>query len=159
MEQFPHVDDFDFYTVIKVIDKNRVVVEWNSWILPFHLSMKYNWYFRYRMALLQVKYPRFEASIYNGKRLKKQPDLEKNMTNKIRAAKSKVTEMKNKLEKAKSKATSELFGIEQEPIVINYKEKIKIKEAEVIELQNMSVKEFYEKFKDRFPDVDLSKIE
>ena len=49
-------------------------------------------------------------------------------------------------------------NIENEPIVIDFKKRIQNKEDELKELQNMSIKEFYTKFKDRFPEVDLNKI-
>lgn len=123
MEQFPHVNDMEFWTVIKVYDKNRIVIEWLSWSLPFDLAMKYKWYHKYRHALLQIKYPRFEVITYEGKTLKEEPELQKNLDNKIRSAKAKVTELKNKLARARLLASNELFGIEDEPIVIAFKKK------------------------------------
>ena len=158
MEIFPHVNDMEFWTVIKVLNKDRTVLEWKSWSLPFELAIKYKWYFKYRHALLQIKYPKLEVITYEGKTIKKEPELQKNIDNKIRAAKAKVSELKNKLARAKLFAQNELFGIDNEPIVIEFKKRISDREKDLEELQNMSVKDFYLKFKDRYPDVDVNKI-
>lgn len=158
MEHFPHVDDMEFWTVIKVYGDNRTIVEAYSWSLPFQLAMKYKWYHRYRHALLQVKYPKFEVVTYTGKTLKEIPNLQKNLDNKIRAAKSKITELKNKLARARVAASNELFGIEDEPLVIEFKKKIEARENDLLELEQMSIKDFYTKFKSRYPDIDINKL-
>ena len=158
MELFPNTDDLTYYTVIKVYDKNRNIIKAFSWQLPFHLSVKYNWYFKYRHALLQVKYPKFEVTTYSGRFLKKEPELQKNLDNKIRKQKGTITGLKNKLERARELASNELFGIEEEPIVIEFKKKIAKNEQELIDLQNISIKDFYTKFSHRYPDVDINKL-
>lgn len=43
------------------------VVEYMEWVnLPFDVRLKWDWYFRYRAALLQVKYPKMLVDIAWG---------------------------------------------------------------------------------------------
>jgi hypothetical protein len=99
---------------IKVINQKRETVEFLSWSgLKWELRLKYDWYFKYRAALLQVKYPRFEVQTYWGNEPATGKTLEEIRQGKIRSKKSKITEYKNKLKKAESNWVS-LFPIEDD---------------------------------------------
>ena len=107
------VSDVVQWSNIKVINK-REIVEFQSWSgLKWKLRLKYDWYFKYRAALLQVKYPKFEVQTYWGNEPATGKTLEEIRNAKIRAKKSKITEYKNKLEKAKT-TWSSLFPIEDD---------------------------------------------
>ena len=107
------VSDVVHWFNIKVINK-REIVEFQSWSgLKWKLRLKYDWYFKYRAALLQVKYPKFEVQTYWGNEPATGKTLEEIRNAKIRAKKSKITEYKNKLEKATT-TWSSLFPIEDD---------------------------------------------
>ena len=107
------VSDVVHWFNIKVINK-REIVEFQSWSgLKWKLRLKYDWYFKYRAALLQVKYPKFEVQTYWGNEPATGKTLEEIRNAKIRAKKSKITEYKNKLEKTKT-TWSSLFPIEDD---------------------------------------------
>jgi hypothetical protein len=113
---------------IKVIDQKRHTVEFISWSgLKWGLRLKYDWYFKYRAALLQVKYPKMEVQITWGNENATGKTLEEIRQDKIRAKKSKITQYKNKLEKAKANWKS-IYPIED---FIEYKRAVnKIKSLE-----------------------------
>ncbi|MCP9763818.1 hypothetical protein [Lacihabitans soyangensis] len=116
---------------IKVIDEKRKVVEFVCWDgLKWQLRLKYDWYFKYRAALLQVKYPRLEVNCYWGNEPATGKTLEEIRLDKIRAKKSKITQYRNKLEKAKANWTS-LFAIEDDVDYQRAVEKIKRLEFEL----------------------------
>jgi hypothetical protein len=129
-----NVSDVVHWYNIKVMNNKREVVEFLFWSgLRWELRIKYNWYFQYRAALLQVKYPKFEINSYWGNEPAKGKTLEEIRENKIRAKKSKITEYKNKLKKAELNWSS-LFPIEED---IDYKkavEKIKRMEFELLSI-------------------------
>jgi len=109
-----NVSDVVHWYSIKVIDQNRTIVEFLSWSgLKWDLRLKYNWYFRYRAALLQVKYPRFEVQVYWGNEPATGKTLEEIRQSKLKAKKAKITGYKNKLEKAKANWSS-IFPIEDD---------------------------------------------
>lgn len=115
------VSDVVHWFTIKVINHRREIVEFLSWSgLKWELRLKYDWYFKYRAALLQVKYPKFEVQTYWGKEMATGKTLEEIRQAKIRAKKSKITEYKNKLKKAELNWSS-LFPIEDD---IDYKKAV-----------------------------------
>lgn len=87
------------YVIISVREKqNYPLVEHYEWHdLPFDLRIKYDWYFKYRAALLQVKYPKHYVEFRFGHVDATGPDIAKALQNRIRAKRSKITEYKNKL--------------------------------------------------------------
>lgn len=116
---------------IKVIDEKREVVEFVCWDgLKWQLRLKYDWYFKYRAALMQVKYPKLEVQYHWGNKPATGKTLEEIRLYKIKAKKSKITQYKNKLEKAKANWTS-LFAIEDDPDYQRAVEKIKRLEFEL----------------------------
>ena len=116
---------------IKVINHNRDIIEFLSWSgLKWELRLKYDWYFKYRAALLQVRYPKLEVQVHWGNEPATGKTLEEMRQSKIRAKKSKITQYKNKLDRAKQ-SWSSLFPIEDD---VDYKravEKINRLEAEL----------------------------
>jgi len=104
------------WVVIKVWDKlGDNVLELMRWDdLPWNTRVKFNWYFTYRAALLQVKYPKAIIDHRwgnNGNERTPEQDLQ----NKIRSKKSKITEYKNKLQLAREQWDS-LYPIEEDLI-------------------------------------------
>lgn len=113
--------DVVHWFTIKVINHRREIVEFLSWSgLKWELRIKYDWYFRYRAALLQVRYPKFEVQTYWGNEQATGKTLEEIRQAKIRAKKSKITEYKNKLKKAELNWSS-LFPIEDD---VDYKKAV-----------------------------------
>jgi|GEM_PF-900218 len=148
---FDNIDDWVFYRIIVAKEKTtRKNIFWKRWNLPYSMVVKWDWYFKYRAALIQVQNPRAEVIVYMGKELKMPVDLEKNKRNKVRACKAKITEMKNKLQRAYDKAAeTELFGIDDHPHVVNWKSRLVKKEAELLKYQETDVTEYYNTNKDR----------
>lgn len=108
------VSDVVHWYNIKVLNHKRDLVEFLSWSgMKWDLRLKYDWYFKYRAALLQVKYPKFDIQIYWGNEPATGKTLEEIRQTKIRAKKSKITESKNKLQRAKDNWSS-LFPIEDD---------------------------------------------
>lgn len=130
-----HVDrkgsmqDVVHYVIITVVDEqDRRTIERLSWSgLRWEVRKKYNWYFKYRSALLQVKYPKMKVEYIWGNEPATGITLEQIRQNKIRSKKSKITEYYNKLTKAKLEWNN-LFPIEDD---IDYKKAVaKIKRLE-----------------------------
>lgn len=125
------VSDVVHWFNIKVINQRREIVEFLSWSgLKWELRLKYDWYFKYRAAMLQVKYPKFEVQTYWGNEPATGKTLEDIRKGKIRAKKSKITEYKNKLKKAELNWSS-LFPIEDDIDYQRAVEKIKRLEFEL----------------------------
>ena len=125
------VSDVVHWFNIKVINHKREIIEFLSWSgLKWELRLKYDWYFKYRAALLQVKYPKFEVQTYWGNEPATGKTLEAIRQDKIRAKKSKITQYKNKLELAKA-TWSSLFPIEDDIDYQRAVEKIKRLEFEL----------------------------
>ncbi len=118
------VSDVVHWFNIKVIGERREVVEYLSWSgLVWELRLKYDWYFKYRAALLQVKYPRFEVQTAWGNEPAAGKTLEKIRRDKISGKKATITKHKNSLKKAKDNWVS-LFPIEDDPVYQRAVEKI-----------------------------------
>jgi hypothetical protein len=88
------------YYIIKVYDKrggNGELVEVLKWDnLPFKVRIKYEWYFKYRAALLQVKYPKYLVDVYWGNEPAKGVQLKRLIKAKIKSKIAKITDSKNK---------------------------------------------------------------
>lgn len=114
---------------IKEVDK----LEW--FFFPDALKKRWKWYFRYRAALLQVQYPKYDVEIkYSTADIKSNQQQMNLLLRKVSAKKRKVTEFFNKSEKVKQNHT-ELFPITENPLYIKLKaiEKRKRDELEVLE--------------------------
>lgn len=106
------------------------LVWWKKWDdLPPELSVRWKWYFVYRAALMQVKYPKYRVEHRWGTEpaIPKEISWKTGMKNRIKGIKGNLTEKKNKLKRAREE-WDELFPIEQDP---NYPKVInKIKKLE-----------------------------
>lgn len=115
---------------------NDDIIERMKWSgLTFALRCKYDWYFRYRAALLQVKYPRMYVSVRWGHEPAIGKTAEHILNNKIIAKKRKLTEYENKILLAKNK-WNYLFPIEQDVHYLKAIEKINRLKFELQTLQN-----------------------
>lgn len=120
----------------KVIDSKRQMVERFYWGgLRWDLRLKYDWYFKYRAALLQVKYPRLEVQVTWGNEPAKGKTLEQIQQSRITSKRSQLTKYRNRLEKAK-KSWLSVFPIEEDDGYKKAVEKIKQLETELKTLQN-----------------------
>lgn len=125
--------DVVHYFNIKAKNENRETIEFLSWSgLRFDLRMKYDWYFKYRAALLQVKYPKFQIDVFWGNEPAQGKTLEQIQQGRIRAKKAKITEIKNKLQRAKENWSC-LFPIEEDVIYRKAVAKVNRLELELIE--------------------------
>jgi hypothetical protein len=77
------------------------------------LRLKYDWYFKYRAALLQVKYPKYIVECIWGNEPAQGRTLQQIRESKIRAKKAKTSELNNKIIIAK-KNWARLFPIEDD---------------------------------------------
>jgi hypothetical protein len=129
--------DVVHYYCIKVYEKRGMPsVESLSWTgLRWELRLKYDWYFKYRAALLQVRYPRYVVDCIWGNEPATGKSLEQIRQNKIRNKKAKITEYKNKLELAR-KHWSSLFPIDDDIVYKRAEAKINRLVQELYELNN-----------------------
>lgn len=129
-----------YYFVIRVQTKmGGDLVEFLKWSdLRFELRMKYDWYFKYRAALLQVKYPKYEVNTFWGQEKPSERTFGQIMDARIRSKKSKICEYKNKLEKAKA-SWSYIFPIEDDPLFQKAVDKIARLEKELTELESSKI--------------------
>lgn len=89
--------------------------------LPINLRIKYDWYFKYREALVRIQNPKNYTEItfvaYDApKETIDQIEL-KRSKDKLRAAKAKLTKIENRMKLFKSEYNS-LFPIQEDPIYI-----------------------------------------
>jgi hypothetical protein len=93
-----NVSDVVHWYNIRVINAKREKVEFLSWSgLKWELRLKYDWYFKYRAALLQVKYPRYEVQTIWGNEPATGKTLEEIRKGKISSKKATITKVKNNL--------------------------------------------------------------
>jgi hypothetical protein len=120
------------YFVIKVYTKRGGnLIEYHIWSdMKWQLRVRYQWYFNYRAALLQVKYPRYIVEVISGNEPAKGKALEQIKEDKRRAKKAKITQYKNKLQKARQNWTS-LFPIEEDELYQKAVQKINRLELEL----------------------------
>lgn len=99
------------------------------------LCKRWKWYFKYRAALLQIKYPKYDVEIkYSTSDVKSQIQEMNIIERKISAKKRKVTEFFNKAEKVKMNH-NELFPLEENPIYLTLKNIEKTKRIELEKLE------------------------
>lgn len=109
-----NINDVVHYYTIKVLNEKHEIIEHLKWDdLRWEVRIKYNWYFKYRAALLQVKYPKFKVEEYWGHELARGKSLQQINKNKLIAKKRKLTEWNNKLDRYKTNWNS-LFTIEDD---------------------------------------------
>ncbi len=135
--------DLVHFFIITVYRKypNEEPVEFLHWKnLRFDLRVKYDWYFKYRAALLQVKYPKYLVETSWGHEIPEEKYLAQLRKNKIRARKAKITEIRNKIAQAE-KEWNGLFPIKDDPIYIKACIKLKrlIEDLEIFINQNQNL--------------------
>lgn len=86
-------------------------LRWNN--LRWKLRQKYNWYFKYRAALMQVQHPKWYIDIHWGNEPATGKTLIQIIEAKIVAKKRNITKIENNLQLAKQHWT-EMFPIEEE---------------------------------------------
>ena len=91
--------------------------------LRFEIRTKYDWYFKYRAALMQVKYPKRYVEFLWGNQKPTGKTLVQILRNKLIRKKGKITEFTNKKNRAEAKY-DELFPIEQHPVYVKFLEKL-----------------------------------
>lgn len=122
------------YYNIRVLNSKRETVEFLQWTnMRWDLRLKYDWYFKYRAALLQVKYPKFDVQVFWGREEATGKTKKQLLENQIKAKKAKITSFKNKLAQAEKQWTS-LFPITEDNMYKKAKAKIKQLEFELIGL-------------------------
>lgn len=125
-----------FYIVIRVTNLKHEQIYFKIWDnMPFEMANKWNWYFKYIAALLQVKYPKFKVELTPGSEIA-EPDsiiAERHATNKIRAKKAKITEIENKIKLAREN-WNDLFPIYDHPSYKKAVEKLNTLKNELIEI-------------------------
>jgi hypothetical protein len=140
-----NVSDVVHWYNIRVINAKREKVDFLSWSgLRWELRLKYDWYFQYRAALLQVKYPRYEVQTIWGKEPATGKTLEEIRKGKISSKKAQITKAKNNLSgylgefEHYKKSYIEIFPIEDQlkyqeflPNIILLKDKVKRLEFEL----------------------------
>lgn len=121
-----NVNDVVHFYIINVLTKygNGTLVEKYKWQgLRWELRNKYDWYFKYRAALLQVKYPKY----YIETRWGHEPAVGKTklqlLAQKLITAKSKHTKASNLLKTAEEK-WNYLFPIQDDKDYIRATEKV-----------------------------------
>lgn len=110
--------------------------EWTGLALP--MLVKYKWYFKYRASLLQIAHPK-KHFFFTINRTFETADQRKaliqTITNKLRNAKSKLTQATTKLNLIKS-GWNELFPVEQHPDYKKVEQELERREARIRELQS-----------------------
>lgn len=107
-------------------------LRWDN--MSFDVRCKWDWYFKYRAALIQVKYPRADVQCIEGHDAATVNILENIKSNQIRAKKGKISEIKNKIEKAREN-WNELFAIEDDEMYQKAMAKLMRLRAELNEME------------------------
>lgn len=120
------ISDRLHWVVIKV--KTRFgsgdLVEFLKWDgLRFELRMKYDWYFKYRAALCQVKYPKYDIELSWGNEPASPKHMNDVIKGKITAKKRVITQIENSLKIAES-TWIEMFPIDEHPLYMKSKGKL-----------------------------------
>jgi hypothetical protein len=129
------------YVAISVLQNGHgsPIIDFLRWKdLPFHVRIKWEWYFRYRAALLKVKYPRSRV-LYQWGNYEIESEEEaaiRSLKNRIRAKKGKITEVSNKLKQFETEWTKKyLFPASDQPEHKFLTEKITRVKKDLIELE------------------------
>ncbi|UJP63972.1 hypothetical protein [Mongoliitalea daihaiensis] len=126
-----NVNEVRHWVIVTVkTKKGGELVESLQWQeLRWHTRCSFDWYFKYRAALLQIKYPRYEVDMRWGNNSKPKSEFEK-LQDKITGKKATITKYKNLLKKAEDSWT-DLFPITTNPDYNKAVEKIKRLEFEL----------------------------
>lgn len=134
------------YFIVKVYDHRGALgnliemLKWDN--MTFEMRMKYDWYFKYRAALLQVKYPKMYVEVLSGHEAAVGKTLEQIKKQKKSALKSKITKSKNILENFKAEFESfkssycSLFPIEEQIEYIKYVNSIELAKSKIKRMES-----------------------
>lgn len=133
----------NFWVKITLQEKfGREYLQLLFWELPnMELRMKYNWYFKYRAALLQVQHPKHEVTMSWGtsEKYTEEQKAEIEFRNKLIAKKRTVTKYCNLLKQAEKEWNS-LFPIQDDLMYQKAVNKIERLKNELAELENQNLK-------------------
>ncbi len=117
--QTPESTCLTHWVIIELSDKlGRPVLQRYSWKgLRFDLRLKYDWYFKYRAALLQVKYPKKYIEVRWGSEPAVGKTLKQMLKCQLSSKQGQVTKFQNRLNNV-IKHWDQLFPIEDDPIYI-----------------------------------------
>ena len=128
---------------IEVFDQSRNKIEVHVWTkLLWHLRVKYDWYFKYRAALCQVKYPKYNVQFTWGNEPAEGKPLEEIIRLKRIYLKGQVTKFKNKLAEFEEefenykKAYCQIFPIEEQDQFKMYMNSIELAVAKIRKKEN-----------------------
>lgn len=132
-----NVNDRVHWYMIKVKTKmGGDLVEWIKWEgLPWATRCKFNWYFNYRAALLQVKYPKYEVEKSWGNEPATGKTAKQILKQKVSAKKGQLTKFRSLLFQARAN-WDQLFPIEEDPDYQRAKAKVDRIEKEYQTLLN-----------------------
>lgn len=94
------------------------LMKWEG--LTFQQRMRWEWYYRYRAALLQVEHPRWLIELRHGRVEVTMTEAEKaaqRLENKIRKAKADLTQATNRIERYKAEYRG-MFAIEEDGLYL-----------------------------------------
>lgn len=127
----------EFWCWIRAKDHNTQkvygVMEWRG--MTFEQFNKWQWYFRYRWALLQTQYPKLQAEFHSGSCTPTTKTYLNILKNRIKGKKGKITEIQNKLNRA-IREWDEIFPIESDPLWPKACEKLSRLKNELLYLEN-----------------------
>lgn len=127
-----------FWVSIRVTE-NRNQLAFMKWSnMRMDTRVKYDWYFKYRAALLQVKYPRARVEITWGSEEATGRTKEQLLKAKIKGKKATLTKYNNILNEYVKKRNS-LFPIDDDPSYQNAIAKIKRLKCELESLEYQTI--------------------
>lgn len=135
-------DRLFWYRINVVTKRGGDRVESLYWeLLPWEVRIKWDWYFKYRAALLQVKYPRFIVDQFSGNTEKVDAD-EIRKKNDIIRLKGNITKCNNRIvsiicdKQVMIGKWNQLFPIEDDPEYQRMELQLAVLECKLKELRN-----------------------
>lgn len=128
--------EYRYWVVIKLMTKEHngdivQVLRWDE--LTFAVRLKWDWYFRYRAALLKVQHPKMWVNFSDGNMEYREIPQEELNRKRLIPKKAQLTKWRNLLRQAEQNWTS-MFPIEEDEDYIKALCKVKNLEKEIEEL-------------------------
>ena len=133
-----HVGEQVYWVLVSICNTKtgeRKKLHWAD--LPWAVRSKWGWYFKYRAALAQVQYPRWDVQFSWGSCEATGAQLARHRRNVVRAKKAKITEYENKMRRWKAEWT-QLFPIEEQPFWAKAAAKIERTRLELAEAEKLA---------------------
>lgn len=132
-----------WYKILVFTKPGGDLVEHKLWKdLRFDIRMKYNWYFKYRAALLRVKYPKFYIDQRWGKEeineMSPKQQIEYRDKRRKIAVKRKITRFRNAITVYETEEKLKLIPDFNNPKYLRTIEKLKEYENELLQLEKIS---------------------